>query len=124
MPSEFSEKLALIHQKMEESLNKCGRPEEDVVLLPATKKQSAEKIQEAIECGIKRFGENRIQEAREKIPVLPTSIRWDFIGGLQRNKVKEAVYSFDLIHSVESLKLAQEIDKRAEQLGVAQKILI
>jgi pyridoxal phosphate enzyme (YggS family) len=103
----------------------CGRKPGSVRLVTVTKTVPAEKIIGAIEAGADMFGENYVQEAREKIMVLSAyPVSWHFIGHLQRNKAKYAVDLFDLIHSVDSIKLAREIDKQAGKLGKVQEILI
>ena len=81
-------------------------------------------MQAAIDAGITDIGENRVQEALNKAETLEREVKWHLIGHLQRNKVKHAVRQFDLIHSVDSVRLAQEIDKAAEKLGKVQNILV
>lgn len=95
-----------------------------VKLLAVSKKQSSEKIKTLYSQGQRAFGENYVQEALEKKSQLDLDIEWHFIGHLQSNKVKEVVGKFALIHSVDSLKLAQLIDKKAAELGTIQKILL
>jgi len=102
----------------------AGRPPGSVRLLPASKTVPAERLREFFDAGQHVFGENRIQEARAKIPALPAACRWHFIGGLQRNKVRDAVAWFDLIHSVDSLPLLEEIDHKARTAGKIQAVLI
>ncbi len=103
----------------------CGRDPATVRLVAVSKKKSAESVKAAINCGIKIFGENYIQEARDKITDLsPFNISWHFIGHLQTNKAKYAVRMFDLIHTVDSVKLAKELNKQAEKTGKVQQILI
>lgn len=98
---------------------------ERVQLLAVSKKQSPDKIQWLYQQGQKSFGENYVQEATEKIAQLPLAeIDWHFIGHLQTNKVKDVVGKFSLIHSVDSLKLAQHISKKAKELNITQSILI
>jgi len=95
-----------------------------VKLVAVTKNRTIKEIHEAIEAGITDIGENRIQEAKEKLPKLPKTITKHFIGRLQSNKVREAVRLFDVIQSVDSLKLAQKIDKECEKIGKIMPILI
>jgi hypothetical protein len=102
-----------------------GRAEESVLLVGATKTVPAERIREAMAAGLKIAGENRLQEALPKIQALRGEpIRWHFIGQLQRRKVRSIVGAFDLIHSVDSLELAQEIDRRAGAAGHRQEVLL
>jgi len=83
-----------------------------------------ERVRRAVTAGATALGENRVQEALPKIEALGRTVGWHLIGHLQRNKVKFAVGVFDLIHSVDSLELAREIDQKAERAGIRQKVLI
>jgi pyridoxal phosphate enzyme (YggS family) len=103
----------------------CGRNPETIRLVAVSKTVPVEKVKEAIEAGVSILGENYIQEAREKINALSSyPVSWHFIGHLQTNKAKYVVKLFDLIHSVDSLKLAREINKQAGKINKVQKILI
>src|SRR5204862_4252144 len=84
----------------------------------------AEKVREAIEAGQTLFGESRVQEARAKIPELPSNLPWHFVGHLQKNKVRQALPLFELIHSVDSLALAQDVNRIAEEEGVHPRVLL
>lgn len=101
----------------------------DVKLVAVTKTVSFERIKESIDLGLRVFGENKVQEAQKKIEtsrseVSDCVIDWHMVGHLQKNKAKTAVQLFDLIHSVDSVELAQEINKHAEKIGKIQKVLI
>ena len=98
--------------------------ETPVELIAVTKNHPVEAMQAAIDAGIMNIGENRVQEALDKAQTLGRAVKWHLIGHLQTNKVKHAVRQFDLIHSVDSLRLAREIDKAAEKLGKVQNILV
>jgi pyridoxal phosphate enzyme (YggS family) len=103
----------------------CGRDGKDIQLVAVSKTKSAEKVIEAFEAGLTVFGENYVQEAREKFNALYAyPLSWHFIGHLQRNKAKYAVKMFDLIHTVDSEKLAREIDKQAAKIDKNQKVLV
>ena len=103
----------------------AGRRVDSVRLVAATKSVSVEAIREGLAAGLNILGESRLQEALPKIEALRgESVHWHFIGRLQRRKVRSVVGLFDLIHSVDSLELAQEIDRRAEQSGHRQAVLL
>ena len=95
-----------------------------VELIAVTKNHPVEAMQEAVDAGITNIGENRVQEALDKAKTLEREVKWHLIGHLQTNKVKHAVRQFDLIHSVDSVRLAQEINKAAEKFGKVQNILV
>lgn len=124
MSESIAERAQVLRGKIDKAADRADRDPGSICLLPASKKQDAETLRGAMEAGFNRFGENRVQEALAKMDLLPQSVQWDFIGGLQRNKVKNVVGAFGLIHSVDSLKLAQEIEKRAVTAGVIQKVLL
>lgn len=100
----------------------------NVKIIAVTKYYNEEKLLEAYEAGIRDFGENRVQDALDKIAKLPDEVKsnsfFHLIGHLQSNKVNKAVGSFDFIHSVDSLRLAEMINKRAEELGIIQKVFL
>jgi len=107
------------------SAAKCaGRDPSSVRLVVVTKTIDRDRIREAVAAGADILGENRVQEAKEKIEALGTEASWHLIGHLQTNKAKYAVKLFDLIHSVDNLELAEEIDKQAAKRGKVQDILI
>ena len=95
-----------------------------VELIAVTKNHPVEAMREAIDAGIMNIGENRVQEALDKAETLDREVKWHLIGHLQTNKVKHSVRQFDLIHSVDSLRLAREIDKAAAKFGKVQNILV
>ena len=102
----------ILIQKIEKSLSASGRKIEDIIIVGATKGVPSYKIEMAINLGIKIIGENRVQEAERKINEVKGECEWHMIGTLQRNKVKKAIEIFKMIQSVDSLKLAEEINKR------------
>jgi pyridoxal phosphate enzyme (YggS family) len=89
-----------------------------------SKTHPPELIREAVEAGQVLFGENRVQEAVAKIPLLPSGLRWHLIGHLQSNKIRKALPLFELIHGIDSLELARDVDRIAAELGVFPKILL
>jgi pyridoxal phosphate enzyme (YggS family) len=102
----------------------AGRDPESVRLVVVTKTIDHQRIKEAVDAGATILGENRVQEAREKIEKLGSVAKWHMIGHLQVNKAKHAVKLFDLIHSVDNLELAAEIDKQAAKIGKVQNVLV
>src|SRR5436305_4121168 len=103
---------------------KSGRSPDDVQLIAVSKKQDAEKVRAAFDAGQAIFGESRVQEARAKIPLLPSAVRWQFIGHLQKNKIRHALPLFELFHSIDSLDLAQQVERIAEEEGVRPRVLL
>ena len=103
--------------RINEAAAKCGRDPSQIKLLAASKTQSASRIREAIEAGIRLFGENYVQEAKAKRDVIQAPVEWHMIGHLQRNKVKAALELFDLIESLDSVELARELNKEGKKKG-------
>ncbi len=123
------ENIKNIYRKISSAAIRSGRSPFDVQLIAATKTVPVEKIREAVELGLRDIGENRVQEAKEKILKIEGGregfeLRWHLIGHLQKNKVKTAVQLFDLIHSLDSLALADLINKYAEKIEKTQRVLI
>jgi pyridoxal phosphate enzyme (YggS family) len=110
--------------RIAEAAQKYGRRPEDITLISVSKTQPNEVLSEAYSAGIRLFGENKVQELADKIVALPADIQWHMIGHLQTNKVKYIVGKVSLIHSVDSLKLAAEIDKKSEEKGVITDVLL
>lgn len=110
--------------EVREAAEKAGRNPETVRLLAVSKKVPAERLRVLWGLGQRLYGENRVQEARAKIPEMPAGGEWHFIGGLQTNKAKEAVEWFDVIESVDRLELAAELQKRAEMAGKNLRVFL
>jgi pyridoxal phosphate enzyme (YggS family) len=120
----LADNLNQIRQRMAAACERAGRRPDSVTLLAVTKSQPPEAVSEAAGLGLLLFGENKVQEARAKIPLCPGRLRWHMIGHLQSNKCRDAVGLFEMIQSVDSLSLAAEINKRAEQLAKTVPILL
>ena len=105
-------------------INNEKSKDQDVLLVAVSKTHPADMIKEAYDFGIRDFGENKVQELLEKIEVLPDDIRWHFIGHLQTNKVKQLIGKTFLIHSVDSLHLAEKISSEAKKKGITVDILV
>jgi len=120
----LAENLETIQQRIRAACERAGREPASVTLLGVTKTHPAETVAEAVKLGLTHFGENKIQEAKAKIPNCPGKTRWHFIGHLQSNKCRDAVELFEMIESVDSLAIAQEINKRADQAGKTMPVLL
>lgn len=121
----MKKRLSAVQHKIQAAAANCGRDPRTVRLIAVSKTQPVQIVREAVFAGVNVFGENYIQEAREKFNALYNEpVSWHFIGHLQTNKAKYAVCMFDLIHSVDSFKLATELNKQAGKLNKVQKILI
>src|SRR5215472_3094129 len=116
--------LEAIRQRIEAACRQVGRDPGSVTLLAVTKSQPPEVVAEAARLGLALFGENKIQEAKAKIPQCSGRLRWHFIGHLQTNKARDAVELFEMVQSVDSLHLAEELNKRAEASGKTTPILL
>ncbi len=122
--SEIENNLERIRERMERAAGRAGRSPSDIKLVAVSKMVGVDAIREAIASGVTIFGESYIQEARLKVPEIAGTVRWDFIGHLQRNKVRHAVGLFEMIHSADSLALAQEMDRTAMQSGKRVRVLV
>lgn len=120
----IKENIAKIKNEISSVCEKCGRNPEDVKLIAVSKTRSIDEIKSALDFGCLEFGENKAQELRDKAPLIEQKINWHFIGHLQTNKVKYVIEPAALIHSVDSLKIAKEIEKRAAQIDKNQSILL
>jgi PLP dependent protein len=122
--SHVAENLATIHDHIRDACAKAGRAESTVTLIAVTKTFSAECVRDAYEAGQRDVGENRLQEAESKIPLLPSNLRWHYIGQLQRNKVRKVLPLFCMIHSIDSLRLAQYTNEVARDMGLFPQVFL
>jgi len=120
----IADNLERVREQIAQATGKAGRSIDDVELVAISKTHDAVKVREAIEAEQSLFGESRVQEARVKIPELPSNLRWHFVGHLQKNKIRHALPLFELIHSVDSLALAQDINRIAEEDGLHPRVLL
>lgn len=118
------ENLINVQNNIDAAAKRAGRDSRDITLIAVSKTKPVSMIMEAYEAGIRDFGENKVQELADKYEQLPKDIRWHMIGHLQRNKVKYLIGKTALIHSVDSLRLAEEISKEAAKKNVDVDILI
>jgi len=120
----ISENIDLIEQRISEACTRSGRNRDSVTLICVTKTKPVDMLREAYEKGQRDFGENKVQEINRKRPELPADIRWHMIGHLQRNKVRQLIGQTCMIHSVDSLRLAETISEEALKAGIVMPVLI
>jgi len=124
MTDPLEQNYSRLSDEIRQAAEKAGRSPNSVRLLAVSKKVPSERLRILWGMGHRLFGENRVQEARVKIPEMPPGGEWHFIGGLQTNKAKEAVEWFDVVESVDRIELAEELQKRSEAAGKNLKVLI
>jgi PLP dependent protein len=122
--SDIEANLNRVQNEIAQAAQVSGRNVTDIELVAVTKTHPAEIVREAVDAGQTLFGESKVQEARAKIPLLASNLRWHFIGHLQKNKVRHALPLFELIHSVDSLELARAIDRIAHDDGLHPRVLL
>lgn len=122
--SYIKENIENVERKIQAACDRSGRKREDVLLLAVSKTIDVPRIKEAVECGLTSLGENKVQEIMDKYEPMGEGVKWHLIGHLQTNKVKYIIDKVELIHSVDSLKLAEEISKRAKAKGITADILL
>ena len=116
--------VARVQERIARAAMRAGRAPEEVLLVGVSKSVDVERIRRALAAGLPALGENRVQEAREKIGALGRPVPWHMVGHLQTNKARAAVLLFDLIHSVDRLELARELDRRAAAVGKGAEVLV
>lgn len=120
----IAENLQKIEEKIEKKCNLCGRKREEITLIAVSKTQPLSAIKDVYAAGIRDFGENKALDLKEKAETFGSPVNWHMIGHLQTNKVKYVINHTEYIHSVDSIKLAEEINIRAGKAGKIQKILL
>src|SRR5260370_702581 len=120
----IAENLERVREQIAQAASKAGRGVDEIELVAISKTHDAAKVREAIDAGQILFGESRVQEARVKIPDLPSNLRWHFVGHLQKNKIRHALPLFEMIHSIDSLALAQDVNRIAEEDGLHPRVLL
>jgi hypothetical protein len=118
------ENLLIVENRIKEACKRCGRDRSEVTLIAVSKTKPADMVREAYQWGIRDFGENKVQEICDKYEQLPGDIRWHMIGHLQRNKVKQVIDKAVLIHSVDSVRLAEQIEEEAAKKEICVDILL
>lgn len=122
--SKIGDAMDAVRERIARACLRADRDPGTLRLIAVTKTVDVDRIRECLECGHFLLGENRVQEALQKMPHIERQAQWHLIGHLQRNKARQAVGAFDLIHGVDSKKLAAELDKRAGMAGIRQPILV
>ena len=120
----IAENLESIRAKIAEAAAVSHRCAEDVTLIAVSKTHDPETILQAVDAGQLLFGENRVQEARAKMPLLPSRLRWHLVGHLQSNKIRQALPAFERIHSIDTLNLARDVNRIAGELGLFPKVFL
>jgi hypothetical protein len=120
----IADNLKSVRQRIARSCEKTGRSPEDVTLVCVTKEAEVSRVEDVLKTGTRNLGENRVQELAAKYKAIGNRASWHFVGHLQTNKAKDAVKIASLIHSVDSIRIAREIDKEAEKIGKVQNVLI
>ena len=120
----LKENLEQVEARIQQACDRAGRDRSEVTLIAVSKTKPADILRDAYDLGVRVFGENKVQELVDKYGVLPDDIRWHMIGHLQRNKVKYMIDKTELIHSVDSVRLAETIEKEAEKHNITANILI
>ncbi len=115
MSETFADRLESVEQRIKAACTNAGRERDEVTLLAVSKTNPPEAVREAVDCGLRLFGENKVQESQHKLPMCPSGLEWHLIGHLQSNKAKVAANLFQMIHSVDSLKLLQALENHAIQ---------
>lgn len=113
MEETFADRLERVECRIQDACDKAGRERDSVTLLAVSKTKPPEAVREAVDCGLRLFGENKVQEAQSKVSMCPAGLEWHLIGHLQSNKAKVAANLFHMIHSVDSLKLLQALENHA-----------
>ena len=121
---QIAKNLERVRSQIADAAAKANRSLGEIELVAISKTHDADRVRAAIEAGQTLFGESRVQEARAKIPLLPSSVRWHFVGRLQRNKIRHALPLFELFHSVDSVDLARDMNRIAEEEGLHPRILL
>ena len=123
-PLPISEALATVRHAIDQAASAAGRDPAGIELVAVSKTHPPATLHEAADAGQMIFGESRLQEARAKVPLLPTRLRWHFIGHLQKNKIRAALPLFELFHSLDSLDLARQVHRIAGEDGQRPKVLL
>ena len=121
---DVADNLARVRERLHRAANRAGRASGEILLVGVSKSIDVGRIRSAVAAGLPALGENRVQEAKDKVGLIGRPVPWHFVGHLQTNKARDAVLLFDLIHSVDRLELAREVHRRAETAGKVANVLV
>jgi pyridoxal phosphate enzyme (YggS family) len=124
MAEEIRERLARVREQIAQAAERAGRRAEDVTLIAVSKTFDPATVQQAVLAGARDLGENRVQEALTKVSIIKGEVRWHLIGHLQSNKARQAVETFDVIHTIDSRQLAERLDRIAGEIGRRPAVLL
>jgi pyridoxal phosphate enzyme (YggS family) len=124
LSEEIAAAYGRVQRRIEDACARAGRSPAEVRLVAVSKTFGADRLRDLMACGHRVFGENRMQEALAKVTAVGPGATWHFVGHLQRNKARHAIGVFELIHSVDGIDIARELDRRAAARGLAQPILL
>ncbi len=122
--ADLAANLEQVRDEIAAAAHKSGRSAGDVELVAVSKTHDADAVRKLVDAGQTLFGESRVQEAKVKVPLLPSHLRWHFIGHLQKNKVRHALPIFELLHSIDSFELAEQVDRIAAEEGIFPRVLV
>jgi len=120
----ISDNIAAVRERIASAATRAGRSADDITLIAVTKTHTAATVGEALAAGVRDCGENRVQEAEAKIPLLPDAARWHLIGNLQRNKARRAAALFDMVHSIDSLRLAEALNRAVQEDASRRRLAV
>jgi len=124
MPEQIREQLELVREQIARAAERAGRSADEITLIAVSKTFDAETVQQAVTAGAQDLGENRVQEAISKVPLVTGNVRWHLIGSLQSNKARNAVTTFDVIHTIDRRDLVPRLDRIAGELGRQPRVLV
>jgi pyridoxal phosphate enzyme (YggS family) len=124
MADEIRERLARVRERLTRAAERAGRTDKDITLIAVSKTFDPATVQQAVLAGASDLGENRVQEALAKVPMISGNIRWHLIGHLQSNKARQAVETFDVIHTIDSRQLTERLDRLAGETGRRPMVML
>jgi PLP dependent protein len=124
MAEQIRERLVRVREQIARAAERAGRSAEDITLITVSKTFDSPTVQKAVDAGVRDLGENRVQEALTKVPNVKGTVRWHLIGHLQSNKARQAIETFDVIHTIDSSQLVERLDRIAGEIGRRPQVLV